>query len=113
MVVIKITIYKYHRKNTGIVQKRGENMNHIEVQDIQTPYGYKESFWLIDKKSLPEYLNGWASESQDEYLKSIGSFFALCPAWSKDSIGKVILDLCGRLLGWIQQCYPCFCAKKI
>lgn len=59
-------------------------MNYIEVQEIQTPYGYKESFWLIDKKALPEYLNTWAAESKDKYLKLIGSFFGLCPAWSKE-----------------------------
>ncbi len=59
-------------------------MNHIEVKEIQTPYGYKDNYWVIDGRALPEYLNTWALESQDEYLKSIGSFLGLCPAWHKD-----------------------------
>lgn len=59
-------------------------MNHIEVKNIQTPYGYKDNYWSIDGKALPEYLSIWALESQDEYLKSIGAFSGLCPAWSKE-----------------------------
>ncbi|MBQ3513211.1 MAG: hypothetical protein IJA32_05345 [Lachnospiraceae bacterium] len=58
-------------------------MNHIEIKKMQTPYRYKENFWVIDGKALPEYLNEWALESKDTYLKSIGSFFGLYPAWGK------------------------------
>lgn len=59
-------------------------MNHIEVKNMQTPYGYKDNYWSIDGKTLPEYLSIWALEPRDEYLKSIGSFSGLCPAWSKE-----------------------------
>lgn len=59
-------------------------MNHIEVQSLLTPYGYDESYWVIDGKSLPEYLNMWCGELQDGYLGTIKSFLGLCPAWSKE-----------------------------
>lgn len=59
-------------------------MNHIKVQKIQTPHGYKDNYWIIDGKALTEYLDKWAAEVQDEYLKSIGSFSGLYPAWNKE-----------------------------
>lgn len=59
-------------------------MNHIEIKKIQTTYGYTENDWVIDEKTLPEYLDAWKLESKDEYLKSMGSFEGLCPAWNKD-----------------------------
>ena len=58
-------------------------MNHITVKDMATPFGYNENYWIIDEISLPEYLTTWASESDDDGLKSIHSFLGLCPAWSK------------------------------
>ena len=58
-------------------------MNQIKVKDVVTPYGYKEIYWIIDGKSLPEYLTIWADEVDDDYLKSIHTFLGLCPAWSK------------------------------
>ena len=58
-------------------------MNHITVKDMSTPYGYKENYWIIDGRPLPEYLETWASESNDEDLKSMQPFLGQCPAWSK------------------------------
>ena len=83
-------------------------MNHIEVQSIQTPYGYKENFWVIDGKALPEYLNMWASESQDAYLKSIDSFFGLCPAWSKELDFKGDIRFVWKLVGMDSAVLPLF-----
>ena len=83
-------------------------MNHIEVQSIQTPYGYKENFWVIDGKELPEYLNMWASESQDAYLKSIDSFFGLCPAWSKELDFKGDIRFVWKLVGMDSAVLPLF-----
>lgn len=59
-------------------------MNHIEVQDMQTPYGYTDNYWVIDGKALPQYLDTWAKESQDAYLTSFGSLLGLYPAWNRD-----------------------------
>ena len=81
-------------------------MNHIEVQSIQTPYGYKEKFWVIDGKALPEYLNMWASESQDAYLKLIDSFFGLCPAWSKELDFKGDIRFVWKLVGMDSAVLP-------
>lgn len=59
-------------------------MNHIEVRNFLTPYGYEESYWVIDGKALPEYLELWSAELRDEYLTSMKPFSGLCPAWSKE-----------------------------
>lgn len=58
-------------------------MNHIEVKKIPTQYGYEERYWVIDGKSLPEYLDMWADESEDSFLKSIQPFLGLYPAWGR------------------------------
>ena len=88
-------------------------MNHIEVQSIQTPYGYKENFWVSDGKALPEYLNMWASESQDAYLKLIDSFFVYVLHGRKNLTLKVTFGLYGNWLEWILRYYHCFYAKMI
>ena len=59
-------------------------MNHIKVQKVMTPYGYEEDYWCIDEKVLPNHLDECITESADEYLKDLGSFMGLCPAWSKE-----------------------------
>lgn len=59
-------------------------MNHIEIKKIQTIHGYEENYWVIDGKTLPEYLSVWTAESEDDYLKAFGSFGGMCPAWNKD-----------------------------
>lgn len=59
-------------------------MNHIDVKDIETIYGYKESYWIIDEKILPDYLSEWALESKDDNLKLMEPFNGLCPAWRKE-----------------------------
>ncbi len=59
-------------------------MNHIKIQKTITPYGYEEDYWCIDGKILPDYLDEHITESADEYLKDLGSFMGLCPAWSKE-----------------------------
>ena len=59
-------------------------MNRIEVKDIVTPYGYKECYWIIDGKSLPEYLDTWAGGSDDDDLKSMQPFLGLCPIKTKE-----------------------------
>lgn len=59
-------------------------MNHIMVKDMATQYGYKENYWIIDGKSLPEYQTIWADEVEDDYVKSMHPFLGLCPAWSKE-----------------------------
>ena len=59
-------------------------MNHIKIQRVMTPYGYEEDYWCIDEKVLPNHLDECITESADEYLKDLGSFMGLCPAWSKE-----------------------------
>lgn len=59
-------------------------MNHIDVEDIETIHGYKENYWIIDGKTLPDYLSEWALETKDDNLKSMEPFHDLCPAWSME-----------------------------
>lgn len=59
-------------------------MNHIDVEDIETIHEYKENYWIIDGKLLPEYLSIWAAETIDDNLKLMEPFHGLCPAWSKE-----------------------------
>ncbi len=59
-------------------------MNHIRIQKVITPYGYEEDYWCIDEKILPDYLDERVTESADKYLKDLGTFMGLCPAWSKE-----------------------------
>ena len=59
-------------------------MNRIKIQKTITPYGYEEDYWCIDGKILPNYLDECITESSDDYLKDLGSFMGLCPAWSKE-----------------------------
>lgn len=61
-----------------------ERMNHIKIQRVMTPYEYEEDYWYIDGKILTDYLDECINESADEYLKNLGSFMGLCPAWSKE-----------------------------
>ena len=56
-------------------------MNHIEVKSMPTPYDYEEHYWVIDGKSLPEYLEEWVSERPDDPLNRLGTLLGLCPAW--------------------------------
>lgn len=63
-------------------------MNHIKIQRVMTPYGYEEDYWCIDGKVLPNHLDEYITESADEYLKDLGSFMGLCPAWSKELNNK-------------------------
>ena len=58
-------------------------MNHIRIQKVMTLYGYEEDYWCIDEKILPDYLDERVTESVDKYLKDLGTFMGLCPAWSK------------------------------
>ena len=49
-------------------------MNHIIAKEMETPYGYKENYWVIDGISLPEYLDTWASGVVDDDLKLMQPF---------------------------------------
>lgn len=59
-------------------------MNHIKIQKVMTQYGYEEDYWYIDGKELPNYLDECIAESNDAFLRNIGSFNGYCPAWSKE-----------------------------
>lgn len=60
-------------------------MNHIDVKNIKTQYGYDETYWVIDGVSLPTLLNLQVKDTEDDYIKSfIKSFDGLCPAWDMD-----------------------------
>lgn len=59
-------------------------MNKIDAKMYKTSYDYEKCFWVIDNKTLPEYLSDWAKESTDERFKGFAPFDTLCPAWDKD-----------------------------
>lgn len=59
-------------------------MNHIKIKNITTPYGYEELHWLIDGKSLPEYLEEWKTEFDEKTMHYVKTFCDLCPAWTKE-----------------------------
>ena len=60
-------------------------MNHIDVVEIKTQYGYCENYWTIDGEVLPKLLDQKLKDIDDEYINSyIKSFDGLCPAWNFD-----------------------------
>ena len=89
-------------------------MNQITIEDLQTPYGYKEKFWMIDGKSLPEYLSMWASESQDNYFKSMEPFEGLVPAWDKELDWNGDVRFVWKLIGMDSVVMPLLlCAEDL
>lgn len=58
-------------------------MNHIEIKNITTSYGYEELHCLIDGKSLPAHLEEWASGFDEQTMDYVKTFSDLCPAWTK------------------------------
>lgn len=60
-------------------------MNHIDVAEIKTQYGYYENYWTIDGVALPNLLDLKIKDIEDDFVKSdIKSFLDLCPAWNLD-----------------------------
>lgn len=60
-------------------------MDRIKIEKVMTQYGYEESYWSIDGKVLPQYLDECVSKTHSAYLSNIGGTFdGLCPAWSKE-----------------------------
>lgn len=58
--------------------------NHINIKKATTIYGHKYFIWDIDGKSLPEYLQSWASDFPDDRrVKGMAPFSDLWPAWTK------------------------------
>lgn len=60
-------------------------MNHIDVAEIKTQYGYYENYWTVDGVALPNLLDLKSKDIDDDFVQSdIKSFLGLCPAWNLD-----------------------------
>ena len=60
-------------------------MNHIEIVEVETAFGYQERWWFIDGKPLYAYLNQWTEEYEnDTTVRMMKPFENLCPAWTKE-----------------------------
>ena len=59
-------------------------MNHIDIAEVKTPYGYFENYWTIDGVLLPELLDIKTKGLNDENINWIETFLGLCPAWNFD-----------------------------
>lgn len=60
-------------------------MNHIEIAEISTTYGYQQYVWNIDEIPLSEYLSKWSEDFPDnKTIKMMKPFEDLCPAWEKE-----------------------------
>lgn len=59
-------------------------MNHIKIENMTTPYGYKELHWFIDGKALVDYLEEWAPGFDEQTMHYIKIFRDLSPAWTKE-----------------------------
>ena len=57
--------------------------NQIEIQNVDTPYSYKQNMWMIDGKPLTAYLEDMVKERACEKLAvHKGTLSGLCPAGS-------------------------------
>ena len=57
--------------------------NQIEIQNVDTPYSYKQNMWMIDGKPLTAYLEAMVKEGACEKLAvHKGTLSGLCPAGS-------------------------------
>ncbi|MCR5837522.1 MAG: hypothetical protein K6G88_13545 [Lachnospiraceae bacterium] len=60
-------------------------MNHIDVAEIKTQYGYYENYWTIDGVALPNLLDLKSKDIDDDWekygdniaLESVDSFLKL------------------------------------
>lgn len=46
-------------------------MNHIDIAEVKTPYGYFENYWTIDGVLLPELLDIKTKDLNDEKIQLI------------------------------------------
>ena len=69
-------------------------MNSIQVQSMQTPYGYEEQHLMIDGVFLPYYVDAYAKASKEGYFRDSTSLLGLYPAWGKD----LQQELCSGIL---------------
>ncbi|MBQ8983887.1 MAG: hypothetical protein IJ079_09910 [Lachnospiraceae bacterium] len=75
-------------------------MNHINVTEVKTQYGYTENYWTIDGVDLPTLLDLHVKDTDDDYIKSeIKSFAGLCPAWNLDLEWRGDVRFVWKLIG--------------
>lgn len=74
-------------------------MNSIQVQSMQTPYGYEEQHLMIDGVFLPYYVDAYAKASKEGYFRDSTSLLGLYPAWGKDLLHTGEIRFIWKLIG--------------
>ena len=87
-------------------------INHIDVREIKKSNNNTELHLVIDGERLTNVLEVWASESDDEYLKSMVPFENLCSAWSNELVNAGDIRFVWKVIDMKSAVLPLFLCEE-